>query len=862
MELISLNQNTLGYGFYVNKVRDLRVDNRLNKLEITRTDGEKLISSSLDSKEIVIEGLILANSVVDLEGKQDELRKASNFTNGKIVVEYSGRYVTYNANFKNIVFSTDNQNYQHASFGITYEVSEPPFGVTSDSDGIVTQFEAETVESISSGYYTGTVSFDGSARPLPVIKITVVAEGDISSIDFINNGQQVILSPTLADGDVLLVDTDNKTVTQNGENIDFDGSLPEFNLDDNNYSLNIYSTSGTTLGENQSVFTSYRTIYGGRRVAQSFESADANIVPNIQLLLKKVGVVSGSITIRIETDSAGSPSGTAITGGTATLDASLVYNNASWANIAFTNPPAISATTLYWIVVSTTAGNESNRIEWAYNTNGGYEDGSAKLYTTSWSAITGDMTFKVYNLQADQVNLNETNESITETFTTDTYKDAGVTTANWNISTGQLEIAPTANTLDQSQTTQNDDGLGWGGSTTSDSHLIFQTFRPSENSTIQKVDLYLRRGSTATSGNVTVYIYNATEGTASNNSPTTLLATFTSIACSSLSTSYNWESFTGNADVVGGTRYAIVVSRSGNDNSEFNFVRWGIDNTNPYSNGRGGTNNNGGAWGTGSSYDTCFKTYKTTYASGIGQSNAYDNSSASIIQAVLTKNDTLPTTTTIDYTLSSNGSNFESITQGVEHSFSNIGSSLKFKAALTPTAYAGPSIQDLSIGYKLGAGIFATTTRVAQSFTAGQSGDLARVEINLRKVGSPGNLTVKIYSNSGGVPNTELATETISASNISTSLGWISVNYASKASTTASSVYWIVISAAGVSAGNGYYIRSRSDSSYAGGTLSYSTNSGTDYTDYTNEDILFKTFYSSGNAHNVKLDILYNKFWL
>jgi hypothetical protein len=74
---------------------------------------------------------------------------------------------------------------------------------------------------------------------------------------------------------------------------------------------------------------------------------------------------------------------------------------------------------------------------------------------------------------------------------------------------------------------------------------------------------------------------------------------------------------------------------------------------------------------------------------------------ARFVRATLTCTQTLPTGTTIAYSLSpDNGAHWETVTVGVEHVFSNVGSALLWRAVFTTTdALQTPLLSGLSIAY-------------------------------------------------------------------------------------------------------------------------------------------------------------------
>lgn len=86
-----------------------------------------------------------------------------------------------------------------------------------------------------------------------------------------------------------------------------------------------------------------------------------------------------------------------------------------------------------------------------------------------------------------------------------------------------------------------------------------------------------------------------------------------------------------------------------------------------------------------------------------------------------------------------------------------------------------------------------TTTWLAKKFTAGISGALDRVDLNLKQGISPTQHNmVAIYSDSAGSPGTLLATSSILSSSITTTATYLSCYFIEALSVTAATAYWVV----------------------------------------------------------------------
>ncbi len=147
---------------------------------------------------------------------------------------------------------------------------------------------------------------------------------------------------------------------------------------------------------------------------------------------------------------------------------------------------------------------------------------------------------------------------------------------------------------------------------------------------------------------------------------------------------------------------------------------------------------------------------------------------------------------------------------------------------------------------------------VAQTFTAGITGDLDQVDLVVFRFSTPGDLTVQIQAVAGGVPSgTVLASATVAESSISdVTATLISVPFASPAQVTAGTQSAIVVSAP-----NGsdrppfrtYNLSGAFSNPYLAGTAFISGNSGLSwqFAPGGDADLAFNTYVSphGGNHH-------------
>jgi Tfp pilus assembly protein PilX len=147
-------------------------------------------------------------------------------------------------------------------------------------------------------------------------------------------------------------------------------------------------------------------------------------------------------------------------------------------------------------------------------------------------------------------------------------------------------------------------------------------------------------------------------------------------------------------------------------------------------------------------------------------------------------------------------------------------------SANSPSLSADQSNGTGTPAYNISFGNASATQDIAQSFQLATSSPLNKVQLYIKKTGSPSNATVKIVNDSSGTPGTTvLATGTLSAASVTTSYGWIDVSLTTNPTLAVGTTYWIVVDA-GTSSSN-YYILGANSAGYANGAGKIGQFSGT-----------------------------------
>lgn len=143
-------------------------------------------------------------------------------------------------------------------------------------------------------------------------------------------------------------------------------------------------------------------------------------------------------------------------------------------------------------------------------------------------------------------------------------------------------------------------------------------------------------------------------------------------------------------------------------------------------------------------------------------------------------------------------------------------------ALTTDQANEGPAVPSNSIDFRNS----SATQDFAQSFALSTTSPINKIELYLKKTGTPSNATVRIVTNSGSNPGTvTLTTGTLSASTVTTNYGWVTVTFGTNVLLTQGTTYWLVVDSSSNSASNYYTIGA--NAAYTDGQAKVGQYSGT-----------------------------------
>lgn len=136
-------------------------------------------------------------------------------------------------------------------------------------------------------------------------------------------------------------------------------------------------------------------------LAQSFTMPAADSVVNkVQLYLKKQNTITDPITVRIETNSGSTPSGTLVNA-SATSTVTPTSTSYDWLTITFPASFTLSASTKYWIKCTVPNQSTNNCYFWFRDVSSGYAGGGESLSFNGGAfgaeSASVDLYFRVYS---------------------------------------------------------------------------------------------------------------------------------------------------------------------------------------------------------------------------------------------------------------------------------------------------------------------------------------------------------------------------------------------------------------------------------------------------------------------------------
>ena len=351
----------------------------LTSLQLARGDGEVLIADRRGKKMVTLKGYLNASSRANLDAAIDTFTSLLSASQGTLLVDWNGTTRQYVATCTKHEFDRDFFNISAVPWTAEFTVlSGEGFDPST-----TTPLSAHSLTTTADAYVSDSFTMSGSKPARPLITLTGNTFNSVNrGIEYMNvdTGERLVV--TRADGGSFsantvhaLIDCNARTVSTNFSNsgstvpVKFYGVFPTFKIGTNNVQVKVgglvcvdYYTNVIVAGAPEITATNYYD-------AQSFTVPYTDGTFQGLLLDLSWSGSPGTLTVKIESDNNGNPSGTAIATLTTTIGA---YTGAA---LYFSSPFSLNANTRYWIVISAASVDSSNYWLWWYNNQSGYPNG-------------------------------------------------------------------------------------------------------------------------------------------------------------------------------------------------------------------------------------------------------------------------------------------------------------------------------------------------------------------------------------------------------------------------------------------------------------------------------------------------------
>ena len=242
----------------------------INLLDLGRDNGAIIVNEKYGTKTISIQGVLQGSSASDLQTKLDTFKELFSRPEKNLDITPDG------GSIRRYVATCTRHDLPENHYNILFLPFTADFVVPSGMGEDTTSTAIINAQAVSVDVYTSSMVLAGSAKPKPVIDITFGSTNTNSrGIAFENtdNGQTIVITKTTAfsNNNHLIINTQEKTVQYDDENIRFYGPFPDFIIGTNNFK--VYSgdiVQQEYLDGSGSINAEFVKIYGNNYIAQSF----------------------------------------------------------------------------------------------------------------------------------------------------------------------------------------------------------------------------------------------------------------------------------------------------------------------------------------------------------------------------------------------------------------------------------------------------------------------------------------------------------------------------------------------------------------------------------------------------------------
>lgn len=207
---------------------------------IPRADGGGWNGDYFRKREVVVSGIIQKDTAAELNTELDTFKKAMTVSQGYLYVKVNDemrRIIATLQNTHEMFKRREGYHITFTPFDLNFLALEPMF------HGL--DYTSTTFEDVADLSYPAEVEVEGTYRAQPVIVIILQVATGVTDVTFLNNtnSDEITVSASFVDGDVIVIDSENKSVQINGVEVDYDGIFPELDIGTNEFTIDVTGTA-------------------------------------------------------------------------------------------------------------------------------------------------------------------------------------------------------------------------------------------------------------------------------------------------------------------------------------------------------------------------------------------------------------------------------------------------------------------------------------------------------------------------------------------------------------------------------------------------------------------------------------------
>lgn len=191
----------------------------LNSFKYPRENGGGVLSKYYRGREIKLEVTIKSDTATNFNTLLDSTKKALRKTEGYLKILVNGEYRKIKASLSRFDVRREHYHVTYCTVDVTFTTLEAFFYASSKQSY---NFQGKT------GTFSDEVTNGGSAESLPVFYHIFKTTTAVTAVTLTAFGKVLTITNNFSVNDILIIDSENKTVTKNGVDIDYTGAFPAF----------------------------------------------------------------------------------------------------------------------------------------------------------------------------------------------------------------------------------------------------------------------------------------------------------------------------------------------------------------------------------------------------------------------------------------------------------------------------------------------------------------------------------------------------------------------------------------------------------------------------------------------------------